>query len=488
MWLILDILECSIRGILLLYLSEKVIEWKGKYKRQGKYLFFLLFVALGVWFGNSKILQKLLYGKEMIMESSSQSIEKLLLAIVVCFFLLDFFYQGSRLLKAYVVLLYEIVFEMARMGIYGIWHLGISFYIEWWTNQTIEGIISTETYHSRINTVEYIGMILLSLCYLSIMYITILFIRKYGNKSMQGIQRKGILFLMIFPAIGFAFDLVLRCLLIIKRGEQIEFLYDLHWGMYAIVPMMSFLCLIAIVYSIKIYGELMQAEAEKNGLLFYKQQLAEMTEHVQEMERLYDGIRGMRHDMNNCIADMEQLLYVSIQQNNMDEDTCWEARDYLCRMKNTMDSLTLHYNTGNPVMDVILNRKYQECLNGDILFESDFLYSEKLGIEAFDLGILLNNALDNAIEACGRCMDGSKKKILLHSYQKGRMFFLRIENSCNGNEIVYTREHELQTSKEDKWQHGIGLKNMQSIVAHYYGTMSHEIREDTFILTIMLQG
>ena len=46
----------------------------------------------------------------------------------------------------------------------------------------------------------------------------------------------------------------------------------------------------------------------------------------------------------------------------------------------------------------------------------------------------------------------------------------------------------LQTTKEDEWIHGIGLRNMQSVVERYLGTMNYEIRDDRFFLTIMLQG
>ena len=333
MWVILDILAYSMKGILLLYLGENAIEWKEKYKKQGKYLFFLLFVVAEIWFSNSKIVNYLLYGEEMIMKNSSSSISKLLLCIFFDFFMVDFFYQGSRLLKAYIVLLYEVIFEMARFGIYGFWNLGIGAYIEWWTNQAIDGIVSMEIYYDKIKIIEYIGIFILTILYTGIMYLTIRFIRKHFRNSTQGIHRKGILFLMIFPTIGFAFDLVLRSLLFVWNGEQVDYLFERHKGMYAIVPMMTFLCLLAIVYSIKIYGELMVAEEERNRLFFYKQQLSEMTGHVQEMERLYDGIRGMRHDMNNYIADMEQLIGVSMHQGNLEKSVENEAQNYLYRMK-----------------------------------------------------------------------------------------------------------------------------------------------------------
>lgn len=488
MWQIFDILEYGIRGALMLYLCENTVEWKERYKKQGKYLFFLLFVAINFWMGNSPLLKRVLYGNDGVMKNSSSSILKLGLVIVIYFLLLDFFYQGCRLFKLYIVLLYEVIFEMARFGIHGFWSIGIESYITWWTNRSLNNNFSTEIFYGHMEKIQYVCFLILTILYVSIMYVVIRCIRKYQKNAMRDIHKQGVLFLMIFTAVGMAFDVVLRCLFFTMEGGQTNYLYDRHKSMYAVIPAMAFLCLAAVVYSIKIYGELMQAEEEKNRLIFYKQQLTEMTGHVQEMERLYDGIRGMRHDMNNYIADMEQLLGISMKEGNLEKTAHKEAYSYLCRMKDAMDSLTMHYSTGNPVMDVILNRKWQECEKKEIILESDFLYPESLWIESFDLGILLNNALDNAIEACDRCNDETDKKIWVHSYLKGVMFFLRIENTCNGSEIVYTKEGGLQTAKEDEWKHGIGLKNMKSIVERYYGTMSYEIREDIFRLTIMLEG
>lgn len=228
-------------------------------------------------------------------------------------------------------------------------------------------------------------------------------------------------------------------------------------------------------------------------MAFYKQQLADMTGHVQEMERLYDSIRGMRHDMNNCIADMEQLFAVSAKKkpDGTEEAEAAEAGRYLYRMKSAMDALTLKCNTGNPVTDVILNRKWQECEKEGIVFTSNFIYPEHLKIEAFDLGILLNNALDNAIEACRKCTR-QQTHIRLHSYWKRNMFFLHIENDCDSGSIVYSnklpQDKTLQTTKDDAWMHGIGIQNMKSVAGRYFGTMSYEIRDEVFALTVMLQG
>lgn len=108
-----------------------------------------------------------------------------------------------------------------------------------------------------------------------------------------------------------------------------------------------------------------------------------------------------------------------------------------------------------------------------------------MGIEAFDLGILLNNALDNAIEACQKT--AAHRFISLRSYTKGRMFFLVVENAYDGKQLI--EEGGLcRTTKEDAQMHGLGMKNMKSCVERYYGTMEHETGKNTFILTLMLQA
>lgn len=486
MWLLLDVLEYGIRGFFLMYLCQNAVNWKEKYNRQGKYLFFLLFAIGGLWSSRSEWLKRLLYGGEVYIQRSSTSIIRLLLVMVFLFWLMEFFYEGSRLMKFYLLLLYQTIVELARFGVHGVWSLCIEAYSRSQMERLLNEELSVEHFMQRMQVLEYVWNAALMAAYLGIVWLTGYWIRKY-RKDMRGISRQGILFLMLSPAVGMAFDLMLRCVFFTRNGPEIDLIYDRHGGMYAVIPLMTFLCLLSIVYSIKIYEELMRVQEEKNGLFFYKQQLAEMTGHVQEMERLYDGIRGMRHDMNNYIADMEQLLMESLGRERPEGSAGSEARNYLSQMKKALDAMAMRYQTGNPVMDVVMNRKWQECEKAGIGLDSDFLYPQKLGIEAFDLGILLNNALDNAIEACAKCRK-ENCRVRVHSYQKGRMFFLRIENDCDGGSIRYTEERTLQTTKEDEWMHGIGLRNMQSVVERYYGTMNYVIRNDRFILTIMLQG
>lgn len=486
---LLDILEYSIRGIILIYLCDGAIAVKNKYLGQGKYIFFLLFVVWSFWLGNSKRLNKFLYGAKADVSNSSDSIIKVALMFVACFLLMEVFYEGTRLLKLYLSLLFETLIELSHFGIHCFWSLGINAYISCMTGRLLEGKIDIDTYGLMVKHIEIIALTILTVAYSALSWLTVYVIRKHG-KNIRDADRQGLMFLMISPAVGMAFGLILRVMLFTREGAQIEFLYDRHRGMYVIVPVMVLLCILSIVYSIKIYEELMNVQEEKSSLIYYRQQAADMSEHIQEMERLYDGIRALRHDMNNYMADMEQLLDMGVQHGDKKgaEAAQAEAKKYLYHMKDSLDSMTMRYSTGNPVTDVILNRKYRECEKRGINFDSDFIYPDKLAIEAFDLGILMNNALDNAIEAYGRCSGETRYGIKVHSYTKEPMFFIRIENDCNGKALNYSYDGELRTSKEDDWMHGIGLKNMKRVVDKYYGTMSYEVKDNVFYMTVMLQG
>ncbi|MDE7017555.1 MAG: ATP-binding protein [Lachnospiraceae bacterium] len=495
MWQLMDLMECGVRACLFLYLCGDAICFKNKYAKQGKYLFFLLFVLSGFWISNSGWLKVLLYGESAVMQKSSASIVKVFLMMLLCFILLSLLCEGRRIVKVYMSLLYETIIEMAKFGVHGVWSFCMNAYSNWQLDKALGDDAAMDAFIFRLTVLGYIWNLLLMLLYFTVAYLTIRAVLKY-RQGLEDVDRQGILFLMLSPAVGMAFDVILRCLFFTKEGNGYDFIYDKHSGMYAIIPIMAFLCLLSVIYSAKIYKELMLAEEEKNNMFFYKQQLADMTGHVQDMERLYDGIRAMRHDMNNCIADLEQLFAASKKKGlEMDRQVEAEpgrieseARRYLYRMRNAMDTLSPQYHTGNPVTDVILSRKFQVCVKEGITLESDFLYPANLGIEAFDLGILLNNALDNAIEACQKCTHQKPLSIRVHSYQKKPMFFLHIENDCDSALLQKTPDLRFLTTKDDKWMHGIGLKNMRSVVERYWGTMSVENRGNVFVLTIMLQA
>lgn len=485
---ILDVAESAVRAGLLLYLCKDNIILKEKYRSIGKILFFLQAVLLEYWLSHSVWVDRILYGNEAgIMNNSSYSLAKVAVSVVCRFVTMDVLYKGRKLSKLYLILVFYMIQEMTRFTVYSAWSLAIIGYMDHLTEMAIAEEIEAEFFMKLTEYIQLYGFLIFAVGYSLFMYVVLRWYRKYMAGIVEETSRQGLWFLMLTPIIGMAFSAAWRITFYSQQGTEIDFLYEKHGSMYVVVPAIALLCLGCTIFSRKIYSDLMQAEEQRNHLLFYKQQLADMTEHVREMEQLYDGIRGMRHDINNYVADMEQLLQMSTDSGQMPEYVRKEAGLYLQNMQHAVSGLFLQFNTGNPVTDVILNRKGMICVQEHITLEGDLIYPTQLNIEAFDLGILLNNALDNAIEACVNITDEQNRFIHFRGYVKGRMFFLIVENSCD-EKLLRADYGRLRTTKPDKEAHGLGMSNMQSCVEKYYGTMQYEVRDGCFRLILMMQG
>lgn len=94
-----------------------------------------------------------------------------------------------------------------------------------------------------------------------------------------------------------------------------------------------------------------------------------------------------------------------------------------------MQELEYKYVTGNAVTDVIINDKCRRAEKAGIQFDSDFRYGGEIPV--FDLGIILNNLLDNALEACEKLETG-KGFIRLSLKRKKQFLILYVENSFDG--------------------------------------------------------
>ncbi len=489
-WDLPGLIECLLKAGLLLYFLGNSIMVKEKYRSAGRILFFLQAFLTGYWLSNSDWVNRMLYGNEdgMIMDSGYSTF-KLLIVMGCSFLTMDLFYQGRRLCKLYLLSVFYAVQEMARITLYSVWSFTMLGLTDHLTELALAEKIDPERFMTIIVYLQDYSMWLYTAGYLALSYGTLRVYRRYLRDSgpVEEINRQGLWFLLLTPMLTMAFDVYWRISFYRQRGAEVEFLYEKHGSMYVVVPVVALLCLACIVFSRRIYSELVHAEAQENSLLFYKQQLADMTDHVRELEQLYDGIRRMRHDVNNYVADMEQLLLASAGESRLSDQIRQEADGYLKHMQQAAARLSLQFVTGNPVTDVILNRKGQICEQEHISLEGELLFPTELGIEAFDLGILLNNALDNAIEACRKVPEERERAIRFRGYGKGRIYFVEVENPYTGKDLP-AGTGSLRTTKPDTDRHGFGMSNMHSCVEKYYGTLHYEAGEGRFVLTIMLQG
>ena len=153
-------------------------------------------------------------------------------------------------------------------------------------------------------------------------------------------------------------------------------------------------------------------------------------------------------------------------------------------MESEIDSYKNINNTGNKVLDAILDGKLTEAKKHGIEFT--YVANGKLldFMHVTDICTIFGNALDNAIEA--EVMQPLKNKRLIHlSVSEKRQFILiRIENCCSQNIVIL--DGVMKTTKVDVHNHGYGIKSIRYSVEKYGGVMTISSNNNWFILNIMI--
>ena len=142
----------------------------------------------------------------------------------------------------------------------------------------------------------------------------------------------------------------------------------------------------------------------------------------------------------------------------------------IAKMDESMSGFELTLQTGNPVTDVIVGGIRRQSLDLGIRFQVEFHYPDPGAYDAFDVGIILQNLLQNAVEACEKVGKG-ERFIVLTGKRKGRFFLIEVKNSFSG-EVVFGQDGlPVTTKQEDAPMHGIGLANVRREAEKYMGEL-----------------
>ena len=156
---------------------------------------------------------------------------------------------------------------------------------------------------------------------------------------------------------------------------------------------------------------------------------------------------------------------------------------YLAELKSAWSESVAEIKTGNPVTDVILTQKQKEAEEKGIDFRCKFMYPTDTGINAFDVSVILNNAITNAFEGVSGCKN---PYVSISAYRKKNAYMLELTN-CIRKRVEIDDETGLpESTKKDKGSHGFGLANIRKVAQKYYGDIDISQDENSFTLTVML--
>lgn len=283
---------------------------------------------------------------------------------------------------------------------------------------------------------------------------------------------KEMVMLIIPSLVGVTGYGILQYYLMIYERDTGKNLIDTY-GFYGALSFLHYLIsIVAILVVIVMFQNRKEMQEEQRGQELVLNQISDMKKHIGEVEKLYRDIRSMRHDMGNHIQTLEHL----VAHNNMDD-----ATEYLEHLKNEWDEVSPEIKTGSPVIDVILMEKLREAKERQIRFLSDFHYPHNTKLNAFDLSVIMNNALNNCMEN----VSGDDPYISISSFRKNSIFMITIKNSFGG-QLNFGDSDLPETTKSGR-EHGIGLNNIRRVARMYMGDISLEQGNEEVILSIMMQ-
>lgn len=296
-------------------------------------------------------------------------------------------------------------------------------------------------------------------------------VRVYPNKSEEmGNKELALLSLpSLMGLLGYEIMRYYRVFYVLETGKM-EKTYDRMTLLFCLVSSVTVIAVILLYQRIRV------AQEENQQAEFLAAQMDSVRRHIELVESLYHKTRGIRHDMANHMMTLEKLYEGSNPK---------EAKAYSRSLQTALAQMTGGIESGNPVTNVILQEFAKEAENRGIAFQSEFYYPAKTEIDAFDISVVLNNALQNAVEHTKK---GGENRISIVSYRRNNAYIMEICNSFSGS-LKWNAETGLPlTTKEQAKGHGYGLSNIRRVAGKYAGDIDITLKDGEFCLCILLMA
>lgn len=211
----------------------------------------------------------------------------------------------------------------------------------------------------------------------------------------------------------------------------------------------------------------------------------ERTAYVQQVEMISQSLMAQKKMMEEFHEEKHNLINkIIILKNAMesdDKEAIVKKFNQIITASKTPDAIS---DSGNSTVDAIINFKYAIAKEYLVDFQLNLFIPEVLPIEDCDLGVVMGNAIDNAIDAAKGCRIREKVIEISMGVKKGSLV-MRIKNPYE-HELKRDKAGNYLSTKEEKFSHGFGLNSIEKIVNQYEGECLVKTENGFFILTILM--
>lgn len=223
------------------------------------------------------------------------------------------------------------------------------------------------------------------------------------------------------------------------------------------------------------YAKLNESFISDTKKTVYVQQLEIISKSTEEQMKMMEEFHEEKHNLTNELIALKS----GIEMN--DRNTVVKNINKIIKYNKALENVC---SSGNSAVDAIINFKYAVAKDSGIRFLLKIFIPEKMPIDQCDIGVVLGNAIDNAIEATMGCSRNEKVIEIILGIKKEALVIIvknpyehRLNRDRNGNII---------SSKKEKKRHGFGLNSINRIVEEYGGAMVLDIGDNRFSLIATL--
>lgn len=185
-------------------------------------------------------------------------------------------------------------------------------------------------------------------------------------------------------------------------------------------------------------------------------------------------LREWKHDIKGQMGVVQGLL---------SQAKLAEAATYMERLYGEIQSGIIVNDCGNEIVNVILTEKKEQAERNDIAFAYHVVWTDQMPLSDLNLAVLLENLLDNALEACLYVEQTNICKIEVEILPVNGNVRIVVTNNFDGT--VIDENGEIKSRKQESG-HGIGLKRVEEIVKAHGGVCQKFYDSEIFKVQIAL--
>ena len=319
------------------------------------------------------------------------------------------------------------------------------------------------TEHTVNNTTLWIQAVCSKLLY----FFVSLIIAKMSTEETRkqiGILKQFLLFLLPLASIVLLLGIVV-----------ITMIVDVPQTIYTVLIVSTILLMYSNIVVFWVHESMVRTQQENIEYKLQKQKAEIDTEYYSLLQNQYENSNIIIHDIKRHLMSVKELA---------SHNDCDNILKYIDDLYGEYDIKYLRKYSNHKLINAIINRYMEMCKTFGIDFYCDIRDIDFSFISDANLTAILDNLLENAIEAA---KDSDNKTIELTIKESNENFVaINLENSCatapkkSGGELI--------TTKTDKEVHGYGIRSIKRIAKEYNGNINYSFDEKTmtFVFTVVL--